>query len=335
MPYLIAEIAQAHDGSIGIAHSYIDALANTGVHAVKFQVHIAAAESSVHEPFRVAFSKQDASRYDYWKRMEFSLSQWKELKQHTEEKGMEFLATPFSVAAVELLASLQVSRFKIGSGDINNLLLLELIAQTQKPILLSSGMSSWQEIDTAVSFLQERNADVSLLQCTTAYPTPAALWGLSYIQEMKNRYQIPVGYSDHSGTPAACIAAVALGADLLEFHAVFDKRMFGPDANSSLTIDEIAWLAKSAQQVKEGLQTSTLKEDASSFEEVKKMFGRSLAINKTLEKGSLLSINDLETKKPAGMGVAANQYQNIVGKKLLQNKYAGDFLQLDDVDHSS
>ena len=117
---LIAEIGQAHDGSLGIAHSYIDALANTGVSTIKFQMHIAEAESSIYEPFRVNFSYEDKTRYDYWKRMQFSIEQWSELKRHCEDKGLEFLVSPFSLAAVEILEKLDIKRYKIGSGEVNN-----------------------------------------------------------------------------------------------------------------------------------------------------------------------------------------------------------------------
>ena len=117
---IIAEIAQAHDGSLGMAHAYIDAVAKTGCNAIKFQTHIADAESSIHEPFRVKFSKQDATRMDYWKRMEFSLAQWKEIKAHCDALGLEFMSSPFSNAAVDLLEVVGVKRYKIGSGEVNN-----------------------------------------------------------------------------------------------------------------------------------------------------------------------------------------------------------------------
>ncbi len=144
--FIIAEIAQAHDGSLGIAHSFIDALKDTGVDAVKFQVHIAEAESSIYEPFRVKFSYEDATRYDYWKRMEFEPYQWSGLKKHCEECGLEFMASVFSNAAVDLLEKLGVKRYKIGSGEVSNLLLLDKIAYTGKPVILSSGMSSYEEL---------------------------------------------------------------------------------------------------------------------------------------------------------------------------------------------
>ncbi len=237
-PYLIAEIAQAHDGSLGILHSYIDAVAKTGVQAIKFQLHIADAESSIHEPFRVKFSKEDATRFDYWKRMEFTLEQWKEIKSHCDEVGLDFICSPFSNLAVDWLEQIGVKQYKVGSGEVNNFLLLEKICQTGKPIIISSGMSSFDELDKTVEFLRSKKAIFSILQCTTAYPTKPEQYGLNVISELKKRYDVPIGFSDHSAKVATGIAAVTLGAEILEFHVVFNKQMFGPDAVASLTIDE-------------------------------------------------------------------------------------------------
>ena len=151
---IIAEIGQAHDGSLGTVYAYIDALSKTGVDVIKFQMHIAEAESSIYEPFRVKFSKQDASRMDYWKRMEFTFEQWYGIKKHCEDLGMEFMASPFSNSAVELLEKLNVRRYKVGSGEVNNLLIIQKIAETRKPILISSGMSNYEEIDQTINFFR-------------------------------------------------------------------------------------------------------------------------------------------------------------------------------------
>ena len=202
--FIIAEIAQAHDGSLGILHSYIDALAKAGVDAVKFQTHIAQAESSEHEPFRVNFSYEDKTRYDYWERMGFTLQQWKEIKTHCDEVGVEFISSPFSQAAVDLLEEVGVKRYKIGSGEVNNLLMLEKISRTGKPIILSSGMSSFSELKQSVEFLQERNIKTSILQCTTAYPTKPEQWGLEVMDELKEKFALETGFSDHSGDVYAC-----------------------------------------------------------------------------------------------------------------------------------
>ena len=326
---LIAEIGQAHDGSLGIAHSYIDALADTGIHTIKFQTHIAHAESSREEPFRVNFSFEDPTRYDYWKRMEFTKDQWIGLKKHCEEVGLEFLSSPFSIAAVDLLEEIGVKRYKIGSGEVSNYLMLDKIAKTGKPIIMSSGMSSLQEISAVLNFLKPKNSSLTLLQCTTAYPTKPDQWGLNNIQEFQETFGIPVGFSDHSGNIFACLAAATLGAAILEFHAVFDKRKFGPDSKASLTIDQIAALAEGVKQIENALESPVKKEIKESTSGLKKMFEKSLAVNKDLEAGHVLLIEDLETKKPKGFGIDASKFREVVGKKLVKSISAWSFLTED------
>ncbi|WP_179376466.1 N-acetylneuraminate synthase family protein [Winogradskyella wichelsiae] len=330
-PVTIAEIAQAHDGSLGMAHAYIDAVAKTGCSAIKFQTHIAEVESSIHEPFRVQFSKQDATRLDYWKRMEFTLEQWQGLKQHCDTVGIEFMSSPFSNAAVDLLEQVGVKRYKIGSGEVNNLVLLEKIAQTRKPVIVSSGMSSLEELDQTIAFLKDRKVAVSVLQCTTAYPTKPEEYGLNVISILKERYQIPVGFSDHSSSIETCIAAVALGAEILEFHVVFDKDMFGPDAKASLTLNETSQLVKAVNNVALAIQNPIDKCDNSKFSELKGIFEKSLSINKNLEKGHHITFEDLETKKPKGYGIDASLFQEIIGKRLNKDVNKWAFLNWDDL----
>jgi len=151
---VVAEIAQAHDGSLGAAHAYIDAVAKSGADGIKFQTHIAHAESTPQEQFRKKIFPQDASRYDYWKRMEFTPEQWLGLSSHARDKKLIFLSTPFSNEAVDLLVKLDIPAWKVGSGEIGNLPLIEKMALTGKPVLLSSGMSPWSELDAAVTCVE-------------------------------------------------------------------------------------------------------------------------------------------------------------------------------------
>lgn len=330
--FIIAEIGQAHDGSLGILHSYIDAIATTGVDAIKFQTHIAAAESSTAEPFRVNFSYEDKTRFDYWHRMSFTEDQWIEIKKHCEERGLEFMSSPFSQAAVDLLERIGVKQYKIGSGEVTNFLLLEKIGRTGKPIILSSGMSAFSELDAAVAFLKPFGNSLSILQCTTSYPTPAERIGLNVIGELKERYPgIPIGLSEHTAQVATGVAAVALGAELLEFHAVFDRRLFGPDAASSLTIDEIKELVNNVRFIETALANPIDKNDLSPYLDLKKIFEKTLAVNKDLPKGHVLTFDDLEGKKPAEMGVPANLFKIVIGKKLVADKQQWDFLQNEDI----
>lgn len=327
---IIAEIAQAHDGSLGMVHAYIDAVAKTGCTVIKFQTHIAEAESSIYEPFRVKFSKQDATRYDYWQRMEFTLEQWKEIKEHCDQVGLEFMSSPFSNAAVDILEEVGVERYKVGSGEVNNFVLLEKISQTGKPVIISSGMSSFEELDATTQFLRERNVDFSILQCTTAYPTRPDEFGLNVIKELKERYNVSIGFSDHSSSIEACIAATALGAEILEFHVVFDKEMFGPDAKASLTMQETTQLVKAANNISLALKEPINKEDNSKFSNLKSIFEKSLAVNKDLKEGHILTFADLETKKPKGYGILASKYETVIGKKINKNLSKWDFLNEED-----
>ncbi len=198
---VVAEIAQAHDGSLGFAHAMIDAAAEAGVDAVKFQTHIADAESTPGEPWRVKFSPQDATRYDYWKRMEFTEAQWAGLKRHAEERGLLFLSSPFSMEAVDLLRRIGgVAAWKVASGEITNWPMLKTMTQDGVPILLSTGMSDFDEISATVNMLRGLGAEVCVMQCTSAYPTPPEKAGINVMQEYARRFGTAVGYSDHSAT---------------------------------------------------------------------------------------------------------------------------------------
>tara|TARA_B100000925_G_C21934063_1_gene441543 strand:+ start:60 stop:1055 length:996 start_codon:yes stop_codon:yes gene_type:complete len=329
---IIAEIGQAHDGSLGLAHSYIDALASTDVKTVKFQIHIADAESSKYEPFRTNFSYQDTSRFDYWKRMEFTPDQWIGLKKHCEDLGLEFLASPFSIEAFKLLEKINVKRYKIGSGEVTNKLLIERIAQTKKPIILSSGMSDYNELDLVVNDLKAKNIDLSILQCTTSYPTSPKNWGLNIIQELKKRYNVKVGFSDHSGEIYSSLFAAAMGAEIFEFHVVFSKLSFGPDSSSSLTINQVSELTRGLNQHNYYKKNLVDKNNLSDFKSLKLIFEKSLSVNKDLEKGHKIRLDDLETKKPSNKGISANMFKEILGKKINKNLKKWDFLNFKDLE---
>lgn len=329
--YTIAEIGQAHEGSLGILHSYIDVISKTGVSAIKFQMHIAEAESSEFEPFRVKFSYEDLTRYDYWKRMEFTLEQWKGIKQHCDEVGLDFICSPFSNLSVDWLEEIGVKCYKIGSGEVNNFLLLDRVCKTGKPIIISSGMSSYEELDKTVEFLSSNKADFSILQCTTSYPTKPEQYGLNVIGELKARYNVKIGFSDHSSKVSTGIAAVSLGAEILEFHVVFDKQMFGPDSKSSLTINETKELVQAVNEINQSIQNPIDKNNNSDFSELKQIFEKSLAVNKDLKAGTIIKVEDLESKKPKGYGIPANEFQNVIGKKLKADLNKWNFLNFEDL----
>jgi N,N'-diacetyllegionaminate synthase len=316
--FIIAEIAQAHDGSLGTAHAYIDAVAAAGASAVKFQTHIADAESTPGEPFRVRFSPQDATRYDYWRRMEFTPPQWQALRDHAHQRGLVFLSTPFSFEAVELLEQLDVAAWKVGSGEVNNLPMLKRMAETGRPVLLSSGMASWQDLDRAADVVRTAGAELAILQCTTAYPCPPEKIGLNVLAELAGRYHCPVGLSDHSGTIFPSLSAVTLGAKVLEVHVVFSRECFGPDVPASLTTAELAQLVSGTRFVERMLAHPLDKQQmADELTELRVMFGKSLVAARDLPAGHTLGETDVALKKP-GTGIPAARLPEVLGRRLKQ-----------------
>lgn len=330
--YIIAEIGQAHDGSLGILHSLIKAISLLGIDAVKFQVHIADAESSSLEPFRVNFSYEDKTRYDYWKRMEYNLEDWKIIKKQCDDLNVEFLATPFSNAAVDLLEEIGVKKYKIGSGDASNHLLLEKIASTKKEVIISTGLGTLEELDKSILIFKSKNIPFTILQCTTKYPTQANEIGLEWISTFKERYSCPVGLSDHSGTIFPGMAAVTLGADVVEAHVTFDKQMFGPDSLASLDLNEFKKLIEGIRFLEIARYQKNDKELDSNKIELRRMFGRAIGINKDLSSGHVITFDDLEVKKPSDAGIPVNDYKKIIGMKLIKNKNAWEFLNYEDIE---
>ena len=274
---IIAEIAQAHDGSLGTAHAYIDAVAAAGAGAVKFQTHIAAAESTPAEPWRVKFSPQDATRYQYWERMQFTAEQWAGLKQHAVERGLEFLSSPFSVEAADLLERIGVRAWKLASGEFNNLPLLERILATRLPVLMSTGMSTLGEIDRLAARIREAGVALTVMQCTSAYPCGPADIGLNLIPFFRERYQCAVGLSDHSGTIYPGLAGAAIGLDALEVHVTFSRECFGPDVAASITTAELRELVKGIRYIETMRASPVVKDDmASRLDPMRRLFTRSI-----------------------------------------------------------
>lgn len=323
---LIAEVAQAHDGSLGTAHAYIDLAARSGADAVKFQTHIAEEESSPAEAWRVSFSRQDRTRFDYWKRMEFTPEQWGGLRDHAEAQGLFFLSSPFSLAAVELLDRLAVPAWKVASGEVTNSLLLEAMCHAGQPILLSSGMSSLGDLDQAAARVRRWERPLAMFQCTTDYPCPPERWGLNLLAELRQRFACPVGLSDHSGTLPPSLAAVTLGARLIEVHLVMSRSAFGPDVPASITGAELKELATGIRAIEQAMSHPVDKDAlAREFAELRTLFGQSLVAVRDLEAGTVLGAADLSSRKP-GHGIPAARWESLVGCRLGRAVARGQFL---------
>jgi N-acetylneuraminate synthase len=323
---VVGEVAQAHDGSLGFAHAYIDAIADAGAGAVKFQTHIAAAESSPQEPWRVKFSYQDATRYDYWKRMEFTEEQWAGLKKHADERGLRFLSTPFSLEAAEMLRRIGVAAWKIATGEFNNHQLFNFVLDTGLPVWLSTGMSSMDEIDAAANRVIEKGAPLTVFQCTSAYPCPPEKVGLNMIPVLRRRYGCGVGLSDHSGTIYPGLAAATLGIDVLEIHVTMSREMFGPDVKASVTSGEFRQLIEGIRFI-EKMKAHPVDKDqiATEMDGMRKLFVKSVAARVDLPAGAVLTGDLLTTKKP-GTGITADRIPGLIGRVMARPVAAGEFL---------
>ncbi|MEP6903241.1 MAG: N-acetylneuraminate synthase family protein [Actinomycetota bacterium] len=329
---IIGEVAQTHDGSLGQAHSFIDAIANAGADAVKFQTHIAAAESTPDEPWRIKFSPQDDTRYKYWQRMEFSKEQWAKLKDHADERGLLFLSSPFSMKAVELLDEIGMHVWKIASGEVNNIQLLDRIIATKNPIILSSGMSNWHELDKAVGQVRKAVNALAVLQCTSAYPCPPEKIGLNLLEVLQSRYNCPTGLSDHSGNIFAGLAATTLGAEVLEVHVTLSREMFGPDVAVSITTSELRQLVEGVRSIEKMTANPVEKESvAEELEPLRQIFTKSIYASSFLPAGTILDAENLQLKKP-GTGIPAAELPKLIGLKLRRSLQSDELLLLEDIE---
>lgn len=315
MMRIIAEIGSVHDGSFGNALRLIDAAAEAGADTVKFQTHIAEAESLPGAPSPAYFN--DEPRIAYFKRTGFTHNQWKRLAHHAEAARVTFLSSPFSLEAVDLLEDVGVQAYKVPSGEVTNLPLLERIARAKKPTLLSSGMSDWKELDRAVAVLKPA-CELTVLQCTTAYPCPPERVGLNVMNEMRERYGVAVGLSDHTTGFAAGIAAAALGAAVIEKHFAFSRLMYGSDAKHSMEPDDFKVFCRALHEVWRMNTHPVDKDDLRPYADMKRIFEKSIVTARALTAGTALTMEMLAFKKP-GDGIPAADYRYVLGRRLRQD----------------
>jgi N-acetylneuraminate synthase len=328
---ILAEAGMNHDGSLGIAGRMVDVAAECGVDAVKFQLHSASAETLASAPPPPYFGAEP--RFQYFERTSFTNLGWRALVARCRDRGVEFVCSPFSIEAVERLDALGVDRFKIGSGEVTNLPMLRRIAETGRPMILSSGMSSWEELDAAVDVLREAGP-LELMQCTSEYPCPPEQVGLNVIAEMRERYALPVGFSDHTLGAGASVAAVALGATSIERHFTLSKQMYGPDASMSLDPVELRRLVDEIREVEQILASPVDKSDVSRFEEMKAIFEKSVVSLVPIASGSVMEASMIAVKKP-GTGIPARRFDEVVGRRARRPIEADTVLVDDDVEWGS
>jgi N,N'-diacetyllegionaminate synthase len=310
MTQIIAEIGSVHDGSFGNACQLVKLAAACGADVAKFQTHISEAETLYSAPAPPYFSGEP--RWEYFKRTAFSVQEWHGIKVTCEQAGIQFLSSPFSEQAVDLLESVGVGSYKIPSGEVTNLPMLERIAATGKPVYLSSGMSSWAELDEAVAVLG-KGSTLTIMQCSSAYPCPTERVGLNVIGEMVSRYGLPVGFSDHFEGFAAGLAAAALGATVIEKHLTFSRHMYGSDAANGMEPDDFEKYCRALRDVWAMSAHPVNKNDLSDYIDMKRIFEKSIVTSRPLPAGSVICRDDLAFKKP-GYGISAAKYMAVIGR---------------------
>lgn len=327
---VIAELGNTHEGSVGLAKCMITAAANSGADVVKLQTHIFEAESLASAPNPPYFSGE--SRREYFERTSFSHDQYVELIEHAGKQGVELISSPFSVEALEFLIDLGMKTIKIPSGEVTNVLLLNALAKQNVDTILSSGMSSFEELDHAVKILKTgNNKSLSVLQCTSEYPCQPENVGLENIEIFKQRYACKVGFSDHTLSESIPALAVYAGAEIIEKHFTLSQLAYGSDAANSL---EPAEFARMVTYIKEAFSVRESKQAKGAASEyisnMKTIFEKSLVYSGALESGHVLEYKDFSAKKP-GDGLPPRTYTKLLGRTLKVDVACDQRVAMDDV----
>lgn len=325
--FIIAEAGVNHNGNVDLAKQLIDAAAKAGADAVKFQT-FKAEDIVTCEAEKAEYQKNptchDESQYDMIKKLELDEKDFRVLSQYSKEIGIIFLSTPFSTRSVDFLEEIDVPAYKIASGEITNIPLLEHIARKGKPIILSTGMSTMEEIDEALKAIREAGGEkVVLLHCITSYPVRTEEINLKMIETLRKAFKIPVGLSDHTLGITVSIAAAALEACIIEKHFTLDRNLPGPDHKASLEPAELMEMIKAVRDVDKAMG-SGIKHLTAEEEKIKLVARRSIVAGTDIPKGATMTEDMLDLKRP-GTGIGPNYLKQIVGKKA-KTEIPKDFL---------
>lgn len=329
--FMIAEAGVNHNGDLGMARKLIEEAAACGADCIKFQTFSAERMVTKNAPkanYQLGTTDKTESQLDMLKKIELSPEHHMELKKFAEESNMIFMSTPFNFEDIDLLESIGVSAYKIGSGQIVELPFLRRIAGTGKPVFLSTGMANLDEIDEALKTIREAgNEKIILLQCTTNYPSRIEDANLRVIPAFQSAFNTLTGYSDHTIGEVAAISSVALGACVIEKHFTLDKNLPGPDHSSSITPDELKHLIEKIRHVESALgiaqksPTEIEKENAVGVR-------RSIVASRNIKNGETINEGNITFKRPA-TGLSPRLYDSIIGKKAARDILSDEILQMD------
>lgn len=326
--FIIAEAGVNHNGDINLAKKLIDAASDAKVDAIKFQTFKTEKVISINAKkaeYQKNNTENNESQYEMIKKLELGSEEHKELIKYCKEKNILFLSTPFDNESIDLLNELGMNIFKIPSGEVNNLLYLEKVGKMKKKVIMSTGMATLGEIEEAIFILRENGTyDISILHCNTEYPTPMEDVNLKAMQTIKDAFKVNVGYSDHTIGIEIPIAAVAMGASIIEKHITLDKNMKGPDHKSSLEPDELKEMVKSIRNIEKALGDG-IKKVSESERKNKNISRKSIVANRNIEKGEVFTEENIAIKRP-GNGISPMKWYEIIGTTARKNYNKDDLI---------
>ena len=333
MVLIIAEAGVNHNGCLDTAKKLIDVAARSGADIVKFQTFKAedlTTDSAPLAEYQIKNSPEFINQKTLLQKLELDLESHKLLKDYATKSGIEFLSTGFTIESIELLAKIGLKRWKVPSGEINNIPLLRRIAAQNQPTIISSGMATLGEIEFALKTLYESDLNkekISVLHCNTAYPTPMNDVNLKAINTIKKCFDINVGFSDHTACIEASIAAVAIGAEIIEKHITLDKKMSGPDHKASIEPDELYSLVNSVRNIEKAIGNGLKVPTKSEIKNIK-VARKSIIASKYIKKGEVFTDKNLSIKRP-GNGLPPTMYDLILGRKSGKYYKPNDLIELD------
>ena len=328
--FIIAEAGVNHNGSIDLACKLIDIAYESGANAIKFQTFTAenlVLKNTQKADYQKQSSNLNESQFDMIKKLELDIKDHKKLINYCNNKGIIFLSSPFDIDSIELLNKLKLKIFKIPSGEINNLPYLRRIGELNKKIILSTGMSTLKEIGEAIEILINSGTskkNITILHANTMYPTPMSDVNLRAMQTIKNKFDIAVGYSDHTLGIEVDIAAVAMGASVIEKHFTLDKKMEGPDHKASLDPDELKSMVTAIRNIELAMGDG-VKELTRSEKPNINVIRKSIVAKKEIKKGEIFSDSNLTTKRPGG-GMSPMKWDLILGRVAEKNYKVDELL---------
>jgi len=328
--FIIAEVGVNHNGDVVLAKRMIDAAKDVGVDAVKFQTFVSENLVSCFAEkaeYQKATTGTVENQLEMIKKLELSYDDFRNLKSYAENLNIIFMSTPFDIDSIDFLAELGMDIFKIPSGEITNLPYLIKIGKLKRKVILSTGMSSISDIKEAVSILQNAGtADIILLHCNTAYPTPYEDVNLNAMKTLHKTFHLPVGYSDHTKGIEVSIAAAALGAVVIEKHFTLDRNMEGPDHKASLEPDELKQMVQSIRHIEQALGSSEKQPTGSEL--VNRDIARKSIVAKcSIVKDDIFSENNITVKRPGG-GISPMKWFDVLGQKASRNFEKDELIEL-------